>query len=82
MKYAKEVYEQTEFYGADEDMSGHTQKVVKVRKEHKCCNCQKTIEIGEYALMEKCFLDGQPQNAYTCIECCDKWLDEVEIDED
>lgn len=77
MKYQKEIYEQTEFYGADEDMTNHQQKIVKVRKEHKCCNCQKVIEIGEYALKEKCFLDDQPQSAYTCIDCCDNWLDEV-----
>ena len=78
IKYAKEIYEQTEFYPPEEDVSCHTQKIVKVRKTHKCCQCQKDIEVGERALCEKGFMDGQPCSAYTCIECCDKWLDEIE----
>lgn len=77
MKYTKEVYEETEFYAPDEDISCHIQKIVKVRKEHKCRSCQKDIKAGENALCEKGFIDGQPHSAYTCIDCCDKWLDEV-----
>lgn len=82
MKYSKEDYEQTEFYGADEDISCHTQKIVKVRKEHECCQCDQVIKTGENALLESCFMDGLPQHAYTCIDCCDKWLDEVFSDGD
>ena len=77
MKYAKETYEQTEFYGADEAISDHVQKIAKVRLKHTCYNCQKVIEVGENALVERCFMDGQPQSAYTCIGCCDKWLDDI-----
>lgn len=80
MKYSKEDYKQTEFYGADESIDNHQQKIVKVRKDHKCCNCGKVINIGEEALHESCFCDG-PQHAYTCISCCDKWLDEVYAEE-
>lgn len=36
MKYDKLVYEETEFYGADEDLLSHEQKVVKVRKDRNC----------------------------------------------
>ena len=78
MKYAKEIYEQFEFYAPDEEVLNHTQRVVKARKEHKCCQCQKDIKVGENALCEKGFIDGQPHSAYTCIECCDKWIDDIE----
>lgn len=72
MKYSKVVYETTDFYCPDEEEKLHKQKIVKVRKEHQCCNC------GENALHESCFLDGFPVHAYTCISCCDNWLDEIE----
>ncbi len=78
MKHPKEVYEQTDFNGPDEDMSHYQQKIVKTRKNHKCCNCGNTINAGEEALYESCFMDGYPQHAYTCIPYCDKWLDEIE----
>jgi len=81
MKYSKKIYESTEFYGSDEDTQYETQKVVKVRKDHECCNCGETIKIGENALYETCFLDG-PKQCYTCITCCDKWLDEIMGDEE
>jgi len=77
VKYAKEFYDETEFYGGDEDLLNHQQKIVKVRKEHYCCNCGKIIEVGKSSLCETGFLDGQPQRAYTCVDCLDKWLDEI-----
>jgi hypothetical protein len=77
VKYLKEDYEQTEFYGPDEDLLNHQQKIVKTRKDHKCCQCQKTIKPSENALRETGFIDNQPVSAYTCIDCCDKWLDEI-----
>jgi hypothetical protein len=77
MKYSKETYEQTEFYCPDEELSNHKQKIVKTRKEHKCCQCQKHIEKQNYALYETGFLDYKPVSAYTCLECCDKWLEEL-----
>jgi len=82
MKYPKSEYEETEFYPSDEEITNHQQKIVKTRKPHKCVNCQKEIKQGENALRETGFLDGQPLSCYTCIECCDKWLDEInEIEE-
>lgn len=77
MKYSIEDYEQTEFYELDEDISNHKQKIVKVRKMHKCAICQKNIQIGEQALRETGFMDNMPVYCYTCIACCDEWLDEL-----
>lgn len=78
MKHAKEVYENTEFYGMDEDLSNYKQKIVKVRKQHDCCQCQAIMKIGDNALCETGFLDGNPVRAYTCIACCDKWIAEID----
>ena len=77
MKYKDYVYEEFEFYGGNEDESCHEQKIVKVRKDHECCNCHEVIKKGDNALYESCFMDG-PQHAYTCITCCDNWIDESE----
>ncbi len=77
MKYAKEVYEDFDFYGSDEDITNHKQKIVKVRKQHSCCQCEKYIEVSDNALCETGFLDGMPARAYTCIDCCDKWIAET-----
>jgi hypothetical protein len=49
---------------------------VRCRKPHKCANCQKQIEIGDYALAESGFMDGKPVRCYTCLPCIDEWLDE------
>lgn len=76
MKYPVEEYEETEFYSCDEEESHHKQKIVKCRKPHICATCQKKIKAGENALRETAFLDG-PVSCYTCIDCCDKWLDEM-----
>jgi hypothetical protein len=81
MKYPLEVYETTEFYGPDEDIEYHKQKVVRTRKMHKCGMCEKLIPVGTHALYESCFLDDGPHSCYTCIPCCDEWLDEIEWEE-
>lgn len=83
MKYPISEYEETEFYPPDDEIVHHRQKVVKVRKPHKCVDCQKEIKPGEYALRETGFMDDGPVSCYTCIECCDEWLDEINgMDED
>lgn len=76
MKYPKSAYIETEFYMGDEDIQNYQQKIVKTKKSHLCCSCQKEIKQGEEALRETGFLDNRPVSSYTCIECCDKWLDE------
>lgn len=76
MKYSKELYTDSGFYGLDEDLECHKEKVVKCRKEHECVSCEKVIKAGEYALYESGFLDGVPVSAYTCLECIEEWLEE------
>lgn len=81
MKYPLNEYLENDFYFGEEDIQNHQQKVVKVRKPHTCCNCQKEIHKGENALYESGFMDGQPVSCYTCIPCCDAMLDEI-LEED
>lgn len=85
MKYDKELYIDSGYYGVDEDIEHHTEKIVKCRKKHNCVSCQKEIKTGEQALYESGFLYGEPVSAYTCLECIEKWLEEsgqVDIDDE
>lgn len=84
MKYKPEDYIESGFYGdGEEDIEGRTEKVVKCRKPHKCMACEKEIQIGEHALLEKGFMDGEPVSCYTCLPCIEEWLDELnDCDED
>ena len=81
VKYEKSVYEQTEFFDPDEEIRCHAQKIVKVRKDHDCCQCGETIEKGSMALRESGYMEEGPCQAYSCIPCCDKWLDEIKGEE-
>ena len=80
MKYKPEDYSiaDTGFYGlADEDIDHYQEKLVKCRKVHTCMNCENEIPAGAYAIRETGFMDGSPVSAYTRIDCMDKWLDEI-----
>lgn len=77
MKYAPDVYINSGFYSDDEDIEYKTEKIVKCRKPHKCMGgCDKEIQIGEEAFLEKGFMDGKPVSSYTCLPCIEKWLEE------
>ena len=78
MKYPKEMYLDSGFYGDfDEDIESKTQKIVKCRKKHLCTGgCDTEIKVGDYALCEKGFLDGNPVSCYTCLPCIEAWLEE------
>jgi len=85
MKYDKELYLDSGFYGLDENIENHKEKIVKCRKLHTCASCQKEIKAGEQALYESGFLDGEPVAAYTCITCIEEWLEgsgQVEAEEE
>lgn len=84
MKYGKELYIDSGIYGLDEDIQNHKEKIVKCKKSHICASCEKEIKVGEQALYESGFCDGEPVSAYTCLECIEEWLEEsgqVETDE-
>lgn len=80
MKRKPEDYIDCGYYEPDDSViTHHTEKVVKCRKEHMCMGeCGKTIQQGDYALLEKGFMDGAPFTSYTCISCLDAWLDLIE----
>lgn len=79
MKYDKELYLDSGFYGGDfgDDITNHKEKIVKCRKPHECNGgCEKEIKAGDYALLETGFMDGEPVSSYTCLPCIEEWLEE------
>lgn len=85
MKRKPEDYLYSGFYDCniDDEIRNQTEKIVKCRKPHECIGFyahdeQKIIQPGEFALRETGFLPSGPVSCYTCIECLDKWLDEIE----
>lgn len=77
LNYPIEEYEQAGLYDGDmdgEEIACYKSKMVKVRKEHACINCQRVIKKGEYALSESGFMDGVGVSCYTCAECIEDWL--------
>lgn len=79
MKYDKELYLDSGFYSdMDDEVTNKSEKIVKCRKSHRCMGgCNKEIQAGEYAVVEKGFLDNKPVSCYTCIPCIEAWLEEV-----
>jgi len=77
LKYQKELYVGSGFYDADMDCENGTEKLVKCRKQHKCVNCQKSINVGDYAVREEALFPGDGwKSAYTCAACIEEWLEE------
>jgi len=76
MKYSKDMYIYSGFFGGYEAMKCNTENLVKCRKERTCDACNKTINIGDYALHESGFLYGEPVSTYACLECVEEWLEE------
>ena len=78
LKYEKEMYLDSGFYGVCEEpeVSCYKEKLVKCRKTHKCSSCEKEIQIGDYAICESGFMDGKAVSCYTCTECIEEWLEE------
>jgi len=76
MKYPLEKYTDSGFYSGGTETENYKEKVVKCRKPHKCSPCRTEIKVGENALRETGFLDGEPVSSYTCLPCIDKWLEE------
>lgn len=77
MKYKPEYYEDSGLYGDDDEVENKKAKLVRCRKVHKCVICEKQIGVGDTALRETGFLDGEPVSCYTCIPCIEEWLDDL-----
>lgn len=44
-------------------------KIVRVRKSHKCCECNQKIACSQQAEKVDALWDGSFQTIYTCLEC-------------
>lgn len=76
MKYPIEKYVDSGFYSNSAEAENYKEKIVKCRKPHECSACSTEIKVGEHALRETGFLDGEPVSSYTCLSCIDEWLEE------
>ena len=79
MKYPEEMYIDSQIYAGDMIgwESNFTEKVVKIRKPHKCCACEKEIQKGEKMLMQRAIVDGMGWcSCYICLPCIEQWLEE------
>lgn len=65
----------------DGDMDGSesnfSEKMVKIRKPHKCCVCEKEIPIGTKMVMQKAIVQDLGWcSCYICLPCIENWLGE------
>jgi hypothetical protein len=88
MKYKKEVYLKWNPFSdvdRDVDIKVYSWKMVKTRKLHNCClaelignNAYHEIPIGELVMKEHAVVEGEWGSTYSCLNCMDKWLEELE----
>ena len=79
LKYPKELYTGSGFFGVDMDCeyTNQSEKLVKCRKLHNCVNCQKRINIGDYAVEDKALFPKEGwKTCHICIKCIEEWLEE------
>lgn len=79
MKYPEEMYLDSQIFAGDMDgsESNFSEKIVKIRKPHKCCVCEKEIKPGNKVLMQKAIADGMGWcSCYICLPCVEHWLEE------
>lgn len=60
MKYPEEMYVDSQIFAGDMDgsESNFSEKVVKIRKEHRCCVCEKEIYKGEKMIRQQAVIEG------------------------
>ncbi len=79
MKYPKEMYLDSGYYELDTEIANHKEKLVKCRTSHECMGgCDGIIKPGEMALYETGFIDTKRVSCYTCLNCIEQWLDDIE----
>ena len=79
MKYPEEMYIDSQIFAGDMDgsESNFEEKIVKTRKSHKCCICEKEFTIGEKMLMQKALVEDMGWcSCYICLPCVEQWLEE------
>lgn len=81
MKYSSDVYEYwNPFEGdMDTDVRCETRKIVNTRTPHECTLGEEFHEIkpGTMAMVDIAIVDGKWCSQYFCIDCVDKWLEEI-----
>ena len=88
MKYPEEMYIDSQIFAGDMDgsESNFEEMIVKIRKPHKCCVCEKEFASGNKMLMQKAVVEGMGWcSCYICLPCIEQWLEEsgqVDIGDD
>ena len=79
MKYAEEMYLDSQIFAGDMDgsESNFTEKIVKIRKEHTCCVCEKEVPKGTKMVSKRAVVkDLGWCSCYICLTCIENWLEE------
>lgn len=79
MKYPEEMYLGSNIFDGDMDgsESNFTEKIVKTRKPHNCCVCEKEISTGTKMVMQSAVVqDIGWCSCYICLPCIENWLGE------
>ena len=88
MKYPEEMYIDSQIFAGDMDgsESNFEEKIVKTRKPHKCCVCEKKFPKGEKMLMQRAIVEYMGWcSCYICLPCIEQWLEEsgqVDVEDD
>ena len=88
MKYSEEMYIDSQIFAGDMDgsESNFEEKIVKTRKPHKCCVCEKKFPKGEKMLMQRAIVEDMGWcSCYICLPCIEQWLEEsgqVNVEDD
>ena len=79
MKYPEEMYIGSQIFEGDRDgsESNFSEKIVKTKKNHNCCVCEKEIPSGTKMLMQRAVVqDIGWSSCYICLPCIENWLEE------
>lgn len=79
MKYPIDKYIDSQIFSMDLDgsESNFSEKVVKIRKPHNCCVCDKVVDKGHQMVKQNCILaDVGWSTCYICLPCIENWLEE------
>jgi len=79
VKYPKEMYIDSQIIAGDMDgsESNFSEKIVKIRKPHTCCVCDKEFEKGIEMVRQNAIVEGLGFcSCYICLQCIEEWLEE------
>lgn len=78
IKYPKEKYVDYDIPSDDMEnfIRNYKSRIVRTRKEHKCCYCGSLIQENDDALNFKVITkDGEFCNGYYCLSCVEDYMD-------